>query len=397
MLFFGLPLLSVLGDQLKTLPMKALQGTWVSSRAWREMVPIVANLLPVLGDCSAAEVRCALSGLDFNSLARLRSLLLLPLIYREVAQCGLKEELPQTVVKELREAYLLDFQRAALQGAEISEVLKALGRSGIEAIILKGADFRHRLYADPAVRPMSDLDLLIPRSGLRQAQAILVQLGYLPLPEPRPGFTECFENELTFRPIPGKGLTVDLHFEELRAFGALYRLPYPRLLARAQTLELYSLEAKVLAPEHTLIYLSLHDIQDFCISGPMAIPLIDFFLALLRLPVDWGFFLEETARFRCQGPVYLMLRTMASLPRVAVPAEVLDCLGEYRPSWQERLILQRWGYLGLQFSVLFRKRCLSDWAFYFWSKLFPQQSYIREHCGSVADRLRAFLKKLSSV
>ena len=137
-----------------------------------------------------------------------------------------------------------------------------------------------------------------------------------------------------------------------------------------------------------------HTFQDFTIFGPFAIPLIDLFLALALLPVDWGFFLEESARFRCQGPVYLMLRTMASLPGVNVPAEVLDCLGEYRPSWQERLA-QRWGYLSLNLSVLYRHRRFNDWAFFFWSKLWPQKTYTREHFGSVAARLRAFLKKFS--
>jgi hypothetical protein len=397
MLCFALPLLSVLGDQLKSLPITALHGTWEFSRAWREMAPIVANLLPLLRESTAEEVYRALREMDFSSLERLRGHLLLPLIYREVARRGLKKELPQAVVTELREAYLQAFQQSARQEAEIHRVLRALGRSGIEAIILKGAEVRHRLYADPAVRPMADMDLLICGSGRLEAEAILVQLGYMPLPEPRPGFTERFENELTFRPIPGKVLTVDLHFGELRALGPVYRLPYAPLAAKAQTLELDGLEAKVLAPEHALIHLSIHAFQDFSIFGPSAMQLIDLFLALSRLPVDWSFFLEESARFQCQGPVYLLLRTMASLPGVAVPAEVLDCLGEYRPSWWERLILQRWGYLSIHLAVLYRHRRFSDWAFFCWAKLFPQKSYTREHCGSVAGRLRAFLEKFSSV
>jgi hypothetical protein len=244
---------------------------------------------------------------------------------------------------------------------------------------------------------MADLDLLIPRSKLREAGKILVQLNYLPLPEPRPGFAERFENEITFRPVPGKCLTVDLHFDELRSLGPVCRLPYARLAAKAQTLNLAGLEAKVLAPAHALIHLSLHSFKDFTVYGPFAIPLIDLFLALSRLPVDWGFFLEELVRFRCQGPVYLMLRTMASLPGSAVPPEVLDGLSQYRPSWQERLVLQRLGYLGIHLSVLYRHRRFSDWAFFFWAKLFPQPSYTREHCGSVEARLRTFLQKLSSI
>jgi hypothetical protein len=307
------------------------------------------------------------------------------------------KELPRGILAELREAYLLAFQEAARQEAEIPPVLRALGKGGIEALILKGADVRHRLYDDPAVRPMTDLDLLIPRSKLREAEKILVQLNYLPLPEPRPGFVERFENEITFLPAPGKCLTVDLHFDELWSLGPVYRLPYARLAAKAQTLNLGGLEVKVLAPAHALIHLSLHSFNDFTIYGPVAIPLIDLFLALSRLPVDWGFFLEELVRFRCQGPIYLMLRTMASLAGKAVPPEVWDGLSQYRPSWQERLLVQRLGYLGIHLSVLYRHRRFSDWAFFFWAKLFPQPSYTRKHCGSVEARLRTFLQRLPSV
>lgn len=377
--------------------MKALHGIWEFSSSWRELAPIIGNLLPLLGAREAPEVHRALGGREANYLEKLRSHHLLPLIFRAVARRGLETELPQAVVAELRKAYLLAFQAAARQEEEIPQVLRALGRADIEAIILKGADVRHRLYDDPVVRPMADLDLLIPRSRLREAKKILVQSGYLPLPESRPGFAERFESEMTFRPGPGQCLTVDLHFEELRSLGHVYRLPYARLAAKAQTLDLAGLEAKVLAPEHALIHLSLHTFSDFTVFGPFAIPLIDLFLALSRLPMDWGFFLEESIRFRCQGPVYLMLRTMDSLSDGAIPPEVLDDLSQYRPSMRERLVLQRLGYLSIQLSLLYRHRRFSDWAFFFWSKLWPQASYTRENFGSGATRLRVLLKKLSSV
>jgi hypothetical protein len=361
------------------------------------MVPLIGKLLPLLQERDATAVRRTLAGWDLPYLERLRRHRLLPLVFREVARRGLEKELPGEVLTRLREAYLLALKQAARQEAEIPPVLIALSKAGTEAIILKGADVRHRLYGDPAVRPMEDLDLLIPRFRLRQAEEILVQLGYLPLPEPRPGFTQRFENELTFRPSPGSCLKVDLHFEELRSLGPVYRLPYARLAEWAQTRDLGGLEVRVLAPEHALLHLALHTFQDCTIFGPFAISLIDLVLVLWRLPLDWDFFLEETARFRCQGPVYLMLRPLASLPGVAVPAEVLDSLGQYRPSLPERLLLQHLGYLSLHLSVLHRHRRFRDWAFFFWSKLWPQKSYTRENFGNAADRFRVFLQKLSSV
>ena len=136
--------------------MKALQATWESSPSWRELTLIIGKLLPLLGESEAEEAHRALEGWDLNYLERLRGHHLLPLIFREVARRGMEKELPRAVLAELREAYLLAFQKAAKQEAEIPQVLRALGRAGIEVIILKGADVRHRLYDDPAVRPMAD-------------------------------------------------------------------------------------------------------------------------------------------------------------------------------------------------------------------------------------------------
>jgi len=211
--------------------MKGLHATWESSRAWRDMALVISNVLPWLGEGGAQAPHRAPGSLDFGSLDRLRGHHLLPLIFREVARRGLEKELPPTVFAELRRAYLLAFQTAARQEAEIPLVLRALGRAGLEAIILKGAEVRHRLYSDPAVSPMADLDLLISRARLREAEEILVQMGYLPLPEPRPGFVERFENEITLCPRPGKCLRADLHFGELRALGPVCRLPHSRLAA----------------------------------------------------------------------------------------------------------------------------------------------------------------------
>jgi hypothetical protein len=376
--------------------MKALQGTWESSRAWLELYPIIAKLLPLLSARKSEDVPHAFR-VDSSNLEILRGHHLLPLIFREVARRGLEGELPAAVSDELRKAYILALQVAARQEAEIAQVLRALDQAGLEAIILKGADVRHRLYDDPAVRPIGDLDLLISRQKFLAAKKILIQLGYLPLPEPRPGFVERFENEILFRPVPGKCLKIDLHFDELRSLGPVYRLPYPPLAARAQTMDLAGLQAKVLAPEHALIHLSLHAFSDFTIYGPFATQLIDLCLALSRLSLDWQFFLEELVRFRCQGPVYLIVRTMASLPGLEVPAAVLAILGQYRPSWQERLIIQRLAYLAVHLSMLYRHRRFSDWAFFFYAKLWPQESYTREHFGSASARLRIFLSRMSSI
>src|SRR5262249_54995404 len=54
----------------------------------------------------------------------------------------------------------------------------------LEAIPLKGLHLAHRLYPSPALRDMGDLDLLVRRSRLREADAVLRALGYVPDQDP---------------------------------------------------------------------------------------------------------------------------------------------------------------------------------------------------------------------
>jgi hypothetical protein len=62
--------------------------------------------------------------------------------------------------------------------AELAEVLAALSRRGVEALILKGAHLAAAVYADPGARLIRDLDLLVHREALPAAVAALEALGY---------------------------------------------------------------------------------------------------------------------------------------------------------------------------------------------------------------------------
>lgn len=57
-------------------------------------------------------------------------------------------------------------------------VLGAFCQAGIEALVLKGGALMHLLYPDPALRPMSDLDLLVRSAEIPRARAILTELGF---------------------------------------------------------------------------------------------------------------------------------------------------------------------------------------------------------------------------
>jgi hypothetical protein len=65
----------------------------------------------------------------------------------------------------------------------LRDVLTTYNAAGIRALVLKGAALAHLIYPEPGLRPMSDLDILVSKSDLWQAQSLLAELGFnAPLP-----------------------------------------------------------------------------------------------------------------------------------------------------------------------------------------------------------------------
>lgn len=57
-------------------------------------------------------------------------------------------------------------------------VLAALETAGVAAAIVKGPTFADRLYAEPAMRTFTDIDVLIPLSGRETSRTVLQDLGF---------------------------------------------------------------------------------------------------------------------------------------------------------------------------------------------------------------------------
>jgi hypothetical protein len=120
----------------------------------------------------AALVRHLLRGdgaasLDHDALPAplVRRHLLAPLAFRAGATQFRRDHIASSIQAERRAAVLL-------------EVLAAFGREDIRPILLKGAAYAGTLYPDPADRPMSDIDLLVPARAVARAEACLRRLGY---------------------------------------------------------------------------------------------------------------------------------------------------------------------------------------------------------------------------
>jgi Uncharacterised nucleotidyltransferase len=132
---------------------------------------------------------------------------LLPLLYRNLQRAGIDDPLLPRLKGVYRQVWfrnqlILDHGRRAL---------RSLAEAGIPTIALKGAALVQTVYAEPALRPMEDFDILVPREHFARAVDVLRGAAWSfqpPLADPAPHF--AFQHAVGFKRDGGGEL--DLHW-----------------------------------------------------------------------------------------------------------------------------------------------------------------------------------------
>jgi hypothetical protein len=336
--------------------------------------------------------------LETLSLEKVRQHRLAPWLYYRVKQQGYEDRLPARLLQTLRGDFSQHVLLSTLQQQEMQRLLPALFDAEIDFILLKGADLRLRVYPDPALRPMDDLDLLLAPGDIAKAAPVLTQLGYRLYSGHQD--QRLIINEVLYSPPEKHFLHLDLH-SEIVAACSFYQLPYRPLRAAAVTINGYGTTVLVLSPEHALIHLCLHAYGNF----PVASQILDLALVLSRLTLNWPRVIQEATRFGCQCPVHLMLQEAAQIVPDKVPAAVLTQLSRHRPSFLEMMVLRpQLRYLTCAFPYFFRHRSVRDWFRFIGANLWPQREILKT-CGGRSGRgrvdhlqnlLNQFLSKLRS-
>jgi hypothetical protein len=91
---------------------------------------------------------------------------LAPLLYLHLK--GTEVQLPLATKRELQGLYLRHRHANQVRTRVLHEVLAAYQSAGIPALVLKGAALFYLVYPEPGLRPMSDMDILVPESELMQ-------------------------------------------------------------------------------------------------------------------------------------------------------------------------------------------------------------------------------------
>jgi len=86
--------------------------------------------------------------------------------------------LPQVVVERLQESYRQATFRSLQIQAELVALAKIFKREKVDYIVLKGPTLAFAMYPHSALRPMRDLDILVPKEQLERIYQLLLDSGF---------------------------------------------------------------------------------------------------------------------------------------------------------------------------------------------------------------------------
>lgn len=176
---------------------------------------------------------------------------LAPILY--VFSKARARELDPDLAQALSKAYIHNRARAVILLSEAARICTAFEQQDIPCIPLKGAALAEDLYGDPAMRPMTDVDILVPKSALSAAREIMLGFGYEEeTGDLREGFQEEFRSELSFfreKPLRAR---IEIHWGLLNFGGQ------EEWTKEAFDRSIVTPRGRRLTDEDTLLYLAAH-------------------------------------------------------------------------------------------------------------------------------------------
>ena len=101
-----------------------------------------------------------------------------PILYQSLSREPIVELVPQEIVANLQAQYQLHRIRNLKAYQTLAGLVELLKSNNIASVALKGAYLSIFAYPDLALRPMRDLDLLIPEQQVVNAYELLIAQGY---------------------------------------------------------------------------------------------------------------------------------------------------------------------------------------------------------------------------
>lgn len=242
-------------------------------------------------------------------------------------------EPPEPVNSRLRAINVASRERTARMLDACTEIVDAFRQAGIQTVLLKGAALAPLYYADPLLRPLADLDLLIqPKDLAASRDVMLKQLGFR-------YYSRSAEDDVYLRGERKKNIwaadnvhPVEVHFalrEEYAGIG--YEMAEMMWQASAERPYWQNATARIPSPPALLLHVCAHATSDWLIQRGRLMHIDDIRKLCARMgPEEWHTFdrmvQPHTARF-----IYPAVTFMSKYTRLDIPDTTILSLREASP------------------------------------------------------------------
>jgi len=246
---------------------------------------------------------------------------ILPLLYYHLTQFHKEIQIPTNILKQLKQAYFHSSLENTQVYYDLSKVLGEANISNIPIIVLKGVAIASSIYPNVALRPMSDLDLLVKSEDIRMVHELLLRLGW-----------KCMngrvqsENRIKFNHAllyKKYELYIDLHLK-------IIELPKLNPWTNAVSIKIDFNKTLVLGTGDIILFLCNHLCKHIT-SSSYVTELIKFYdiaqvLRKSKESIDWNYIVQNAYINQCEHIIYCILDFIKTEFEEDIPTDVLSKL-----------------------------------------------------------------------
>ncbi len=252
---------------------------------------------------------------DFSAQASSHSVA--PLIYHTLRDDD--TILPTWVKEKLRGAYYQSAVYNALLYQALGEIMHAFNEARIPLVLLKGAALAKEVYGNIALRPMSDIDILLRQGDMYTVEELLVQQGYQIHTE-----GDSYPRHATFSERKsGWANHIEAHRHIISSIYYRRTIPEEWLWEHAVEVTMGDARALRLSPEAAIIHSCLHMLDHIYTKGTL-LWLCDIVEISQRHDVDWATLADAATRFKIALPVRSVLQESRELLNLSISEDVIE-------------------------------------------------------------------------
>lgn len=281
---------------------------------------------------------------------------LLPLLAKNLERLGVKKDDRASVIQD---SYRQTWCRNQQLFGQLAQTLSTLERAGIRTMVLKGVALSLLHYRDVGVRPMSDVDVLVPAQSASEAivclrtagwsskltplegfqsQGLLSSLGWTPQPRGASQFSRCFMGVRHGHSFEkAKRMHLDLHWRvSERVFDAGADEDFWR---RAVPLEVAGVPTLAMDATDQLVHVIVHGVRWNILPPLRWIADAAAILGNRQVAIDWTRLVALARKRGAELPLQLGLDYLKRLLALDIPGPTLEALRTSSVSLAARLDL----------------------------------------------------------